>query len=83
MWEAFKFLPSFIKKTIAFIVAYSTALISGYVWLEAKIKAAEDNAVTMMKEYRKGDMDNLNRQLDDIKQDLRDVKNILMRKTGK
>lgn len=80
MLDFFKYLPLAFKKIFAFFMAYTTALISGYVWLEAKIKAAEDNAIVMMKEYRKDDMSMLNRQLYDIKQDLRDVKIILMKK---
>jgi nitrogen fixation/metabolism regulation signal transduction histidine kinase len=80
MFEMFKFLPAVVKKVAAFFIAYSTALISGYVWFEAKIKAAEDNAIVIMKEYRQTDMNTLQRELDDIKSDVRDVKRILMEK---
>ena len=72
------FIPEFLKKMMAFMIAYSTAIVGGYIWFEAKIKAAEDNAIIMMKEYRKTDMEHLNGQLRDIKDDLRDVKRILM-----
>jgi hypothetical protein len=76
------FLPEVVRKFIAIIVAYSTTLVGGYIWLDSKIKAAEDNAISMVKEMRHEDMANINNRLNDIRDDLRVIKKVLMERGG-
>ena len=71
-------IPDLLKKILAFVIAYSTALVGGYMWLENKIQAAEDNAIKTMKEYRQADMESLNQRLDDIKTDVGIIKKALI-----
>ncbi len=67
-----------IKKIIGLIVFILGLSFTGFQWHRSELQAVENKVITTVKEYRTEDMTTLRIQLDDIKEDLRDIKKIMM-----
>lgn len=75
--ELFQF---FASKFIAICVAIASFTYTGIKWHQNELEAVELKVISQVKEMRKTDMDNINQRLDDIKTDVRDIKNHLINK---
>jgi len=75
--ELFQF---FASKFIAICVAIASFTYTGVKWHQNELEAVELKVIARVEKMRDTDMGNLNQRLDDIKTDVRDIKNHLMRK---
>jgi hypothetical protein len=75
--ELFQF---FASKFIAICVAIASFTYTGVKWHQNELEAVETKVIARVEKMRDADMSSLNRRLDDIKEDVRDIKNHLMSK---
>jgi hypothetical protein len=75
--ELFQF---FASKFIAICVAIASFTYTGVKWHQNELEAVEIKVIARVEKMRDADMSSLNRRLDDIKEDVRDIKNHLINK---